>query len=149
MSLLTPHTFICLGKVMVGHIHQMRAQKSYLTGHTSWSRVYDVKHLPPMWWHARRLQPRHPQLLITCSSQGLPPLRPVSRGSCLPSLQWQRPPTGFSHLHTDCCYQLSTRHVPLPLTLCSLDSIALLPNFAPILVVLILPHVACIGFLMW
>jgi len=34
---LTPHPFMGLGKFMAGRIHQMRAQKSYLAAHPSWS----------------------------------------------------------------------------------------------------------------
>ena len=34
---LSPHPFMGLGKFMAGRIHQMRAQKSYLVAHPSWS----------------------------------------------------------------------------------------------------------------
>jgi len=34
---LTPHPFMGLGKFIAGRIHQMRAQKSYLATHHSWS----------------------------------------------------------------------------------------------------------------
>jgi len=35
-----------LAKFMAGRIHQMRAQKSYLAAHPSWSRVDERKHCP-------------------------------------------------------------------------------------------------------
>jgi len=35
--LLAPHPFMGLGKFIAGRIHQMRAQKSYLAAHPSWS----------------------------------------------------------------------------------------------------------------
>jgi len=35
-----------LGKFMAGRIHQMRAQKSYLAAHPSWSRVDEPRHCP-------------------------------------------------------------------------------------------------------
>ena len=41
---LTPYPFMGLGRFMAGRIHQMRAQKSYLTAHPSWSRVLESKH---------------------------------------------------------------------------------------------------------
>jgi len=34
---LTPHPFMGLGKFVAGRIHQMRAGKSYLAAHPSWS----------------------------------------------------------------------------------------------------------------
>jgi len=34
---LTPHPFMGLGKFVGGRIHQMRAAKSYLAAHPSWS----------------------------------------------------------------------------------------------------------------
>jgi len=34
---LTPHPFMGLGKFLAGRIHQMRAGKSYLAAHPSWS----------------------------------------------------------------------------------------------------------------
>jgi len=43
---LTPHPFMGLGKFMAGRIHQMRAQKSYLAAHPSWSRVDKPRHCP-------------------------------------------------------------------------------------------------------
>ena len=43
---LTPHSFIGLGKFMAGRIHQMRAQKSYLAAHPSWSHALEPKHCP-------------------------------------------------------------------------------------------------------
>jgi len=43
---LTPHPFMGLGKFMAGRIHQLRAQKSYLTAHPSWSRVDEPRHCP-------------------------------------------------------------------------------------------------------
>jgi len=43
---LTPHPFMGLGKFMAGRIHQMRAQKSYLAAHPSWSRVDEPRHCP-------------------------------------------------------------------------------------------------------
>ena len=43
---LTPHPFMGLGKFMAGRIHQMRAQKSYLAAHSSWSRVDEPRHYP-------------------------------------------------------------------------------------------------------
>ena len=44
---LSPHRFMGLGKFMAGHIHQMRAQKSYLAAHPSWSSP-DASHLCPL-----------------------------------------------------------------------------------------------------
>ena len=38
---LSPHPFMGLGKFMVGHIHQMRSQKSYLAAHPSWFNAHD------------------------------------------------------------------------------------------------------------
>jgi len=35
-----------LGKFMAGRIHQIRAQKSYLAAHPSWSRVDEPRHCP-------------------------------------------------------------------------------------------------------
>jgi len=43
---LTPHPFMGLGKFIAGRIHQMRAQKSYLTAHPSWSEVNKPKYCP-------------------------------------------------------------------------------------------------------
>jgi len=43
---LTPHPFMGLGKFIAGRIHQMRAQKSYLAAHPSWSSLDDPKHGP-------------------------------------------------------------------------------------------------------
>jgi len=43
---LTPHAFMGLGKFMASRIHQMRAQKSYLAAHPSWSRTDDPRHCP-------------------------------------------------------------------------------------------------------
>jgi len=42
----TPHPFMGLGKVMAGRIHQMKAYKSYLAAHPSWSRVDEPRHCP-------------------------------------------------------------------------------------------------------
>ena len=44
---LAPHPFIGLGKFIAGRIHQMRAQKSYLAAHPSWSSP-DVARLCPL-----------------------------------------------------------------------------------------------------
>jgi len=43
---LTPHPFMGLGKFIAGRIHQMRAQKSYLAAHPSWSSLDVPKHCP-------------------------------------------------------------------------------------------------------
>ena len=43
---ITPHPFMGLGKFMAGRIHQMRAQKSYLAAHPSWSNPLGPKHCP-------------------------------------------------------------------------------------------------------
>jgi len=43
---LTPNPFLGLGKFIAGRIHQMRAQKSDLAAHPSWSRLNDPKHCP-------------------------------------------------------------------------------------------------------
>jgi len=41
---LTPHPFMGLGKFMAGRIHQMKALKSYLAAHPSWSSVDEARH---------------------------------------------------------------------------------------------------------
>jgi len=43
---LTPYPFMGLGKFIAGRIHQMRAQKSYLAAHPSWSNSHIPKHCP-------------------------------------------------------------------------------------------------------
>jgi len=40
------HPFMELGKFMAGRIHQLRAQKSYLATHPSWSRINEPRHCP-------------------------------------------------------------------------------------------------------
>jgi len=44
---LAPYTFMGLGKFIAGRIHQMRAQKSYLATHPSWS-TPDASRLCPL-----------------------------------------------------------------------------------------------------
>jgi len=43
---LALHPVMGLGKLMAGRIHQMRAQKSYLTAHPSWSSINEPRHCP-------------------------------------------------------------------------------------------------------
>jgi len=43
---LTPHPFMGFGKFIASHIHQMRAQKSYLAAHYLWSRLDEIRHCP-------------------------------------------------------------------------------------------------------
>jgi len=43
---LTLHPFMGLGKFMASRIHQMRAQKSYLATHPSWSRMEEPRQCP-------------------------------------------------------------------------------------------------------
>jgi len=62
---LTPHLFLGRGKLMAGHIYQMRVQKSYLAGHTACSRLDVLRHCP------RSGEEEETFSLVLCTSPGL------------------------------------------------------------------------------
>jgi len=70
---LTPHPFIGLGKFIAGRIDQIRAQKSYLAAHPSWS-ASGVSRLCPL---CREEQETFSHVILRCPLKAAPRSRHV------------------------------------------------------------------------